>query len=400
MPFNSRAFRVLIASPSDVEQEREIAVKVIQEWNDLYSYTRGVVLLPLRWETHASPEYGTRPQEVINKAIVDQCDLLVGIFWTRIGTPTGIADSGTLEEILRVAKAGKPIMLYFSRVGADPAELDLVQVERLNAFKVATASNALTESYKSHIDFRDKFARQLELKVRDLQRADAAGGPPPISVAVASDDLKLLEPSPASRQVEVIHVSDFETGIRGDDKAIERRRAALRSYLRRAATSPIVLAITNSGPSSIRNLYIEIDVSASEGLSVADKAPPRARRTIFDDAIWHMELKGFESDVEPDWKVPEAPWTEDFELEDGFKKTDHGWRLAFEWSALQPNRTRFVKPVLFVTAKRSGNVTIQAKVFADALAEPVSLELLLEVAVLQREVRVAELLEGSGPSSA
>jgi len=114
MPYNSRAYSILIASPSDVEEEREIAVKVIREWNDLHSYSRGVVLLPLRWETHSAAEYGTRPQEVINRAIVDQCDLLVGIFWTRVGTPTGEAESGTLEEISRAAKAGKPIMLYFS----------------------------------------------------------------------------------------------------------------------------------------------------------------------------------------------------------------------------------------------------------------------------------------------
>jgi hypothetical protein len=48
MPYDTRTYRILIASPSDVDEEREIAVKVIQEWNDLYSYSRKVVLLPLR----------------------------------------------------------------------------------------------------------------------------------------------------------------------------------------------------------------------------------------------------------------------------------------------------------------------------------------------------------------
>lgn len=90
MPYDRRTYRVLIASPSDVEDEREIAVRVIQEWNDLHSYNREIVLLPLRWETHAAPEYGVRPQEVINRQIVDNCDLLIGVFWTRIGTPTGV----------------------------------------------------------------------------------------------------------------------------------------------------------------------------------------------------------------------------------------------------------------------------------------------------------------------
>src|ERR1043166_3914515 len=138
MAYDSRAYRILIASPGDVDEEREICVRVIQEWNDLNSYTRKVVLLPLRWETHTAPEYGTRPQEVINRAIVDQCDLLVGVFWTRIGTPTGVADSGTLEEIERVGKAGKPVMLYFSRVEIDPERIEVDQIEKLKQFREKT----------------------------------------------------------------------------------------------------------------------------------------------------------------------------------------------------------------------------------------------------------------------
>jgi hypothetical protein len=37
MAYASRTYRILVASPSDVEEERDVAVKVIQEWNDLYS---------------------------------------------------------------------------------------------------------------------------------------------------------------------------------------------------------------------------------------------------------------------------------------------------------------------------------------------------------------------------
>jgi len=50
MAYDSRTYRILIASPSDVEEERDVAVNVIQEWNDLNSYSRKVTLLPLRWE--------------------------------------------------------------------------------------------------------------------------------------------------------------------------------------------------------------------------------------------------------------------------------------------------------------------------------------------------------------
>jgi hypothetical protein len=143
----------------------------------LYSHSRKVTLLPLRWETHTAPDYGTRPQEGINRAIVDECDLLVGIFWI-IGSPTGVADSGTLEEIERVGKAGKPIMLYFSRVEIDPDRIDVSQIESLKRFKEKTYPKGLVESYKKIIEFRDKFAKQLELKIRDLQRSEASGAIP------------------------------------------------------------------------------------------------------------------------------------------------------------------------------------------------------------------------------
>ncbi|HKR14059.1 MAG TPA: hypothetical protein VJT15_18495 [Pyrinomonadaceae bacterium] len=149
-------------------EEREIAVRAIQEWNDLNSAERELVLLPVRWETHSSPEYGTTPQEVLNRQIVDRSDLLLGIFWTRIGTPTGAADSGTLEEIARVAAQGKPVMLYFSRAMQEPDRIDLEQLAKLRDFKARTYDKALVETFSSHNEFREKLAKQLEIQVRSL----------------------------------------------------------------------------------------------------------------------------------------------------------------------------------------------------------------------------------------
>lgn len=168
MSYSARVYRILIASPSDVAEERDIAVTTIQQWNDLNSSERQLVLLPLRWETHSAPEYGRRPQEVINRQVVDQSDLLVGIFWTRIGSPTGLADSGTLEEIERVAKQGKPVMLYFSQSKQDPDRIDLEQLQKLRDFKKMTFPKALVESYATQIEFRDKLAKQLEIQLRTL----------------------------------------------------------------------------------------------------------------------------------------------------------------------------------------------------------------------------------------
>jgi hypothetical protein len=53
------------------------------------------------WRTHSHPAAGARPQALLNKQVVDRCDILVGVFRLRFGTPTGVADSGTEEAIRR-----------------------------------------------------------------------------------------------------------------------------------------------------------------------------------------------------------------------------------------------------------------------------------------------------------
>jgi len=170
MSFNATIYRVLIASPSDVGEEREITTRIIQSWNDVNSFSKKIVLLPIKWETHSTPSYDTRPQEAINKQIVDSVDLVIGLFWAKIGSDTGTEISGTIEEIKRAANNGKDVMIYFSKRGVDPSEIDIDQLKTLNDFKSSVFKKALVENYTSLVDFRDKLSRQLEFKVRELQK--------------------------------------------------------------------------------------------------------------------------------------------------------------------------------------------------------------------------------------
>jgi len=85
----------MVASPSDVSQERVIVRDVIAEWNAVHAKDRKTVLIPLGWETHATPEMGDRPQAIISGQLLKDADLRVAMFWTRKGSPTGVANSGT-----------------------------------------------------------------------------------------------------------------------------------------------------------------------------------------------------------------------------------------------------------------------------------------------------------------
>ena len=113
MSFPATTYRVLIASPSDLTEERETATMAINDWNALHAAAEGVVLLPVKWETNARPESRVRPQGAINAQIVQPCDILIGLFWTKLGTSTGVADPGTVEEIDQFVEQQKPALLYF-----------------------------------------------------------------------------------------------------------------------------------------------------------------------------------------------------------------------------------------------------------------------------------------------
>jgi hypothetical protein len=114
MPYTATVLPVMIASPGDVREYRTVARDVISEWNHIHSETHKTVMLPVGWDTHSSPELGASPQDLINDRVLEDCDLLIGIFWTRLGSPTTRAPSGTVEEIQRHVRAGKPAMVYFS----------------------------------------------------------------------------------------------------------------------------------------------------------------------------------------------------------------------------------------------------------------------------------------------
>ena len=165
MSYDANVFNVMIASPADVASERSIIREMIYEWNAVHSRARQIVLLPVGWESHSSPEMGKRPQEIINDQILYKCDLLVGVFWTRIGTSTGKYASGTVEEIEKHIDAGKPTMLYFSEQPARPDSVDSEQYEKLKAFKESCKNRGLYETYDSYAEFKEKFYHHLQIKM-------------------------------------------------------------------------------------------------------------------------------------------------------------------------------------------------------------------------------------------
>jgi hypothetical protein len=176
MPKQGVTYEVLIASPSDVVAERDIVSECAREWSSAHAAS-GVQVRPVRWELDTIPALGDRAQAVINHQLVDDADILIGLFKARIGTPTGISASGTIEEIDRFVAAGKPVMLYFS-TGPILHNHDQQQFRLLRDYKNQIASRGIYAEFADEGELRQKFSRNLAaMMVRSS--ANQSPGPAP-----------------------------------------------------------------------------------------------------------------------------------------------------------------------------------------------------------------------------
>lgn len=172
MPVEAKIYRVFIASPEDVIEERNIIRNEIARWNAIHAVDQKMILIATGWETDATPDLREPGQAVVNRQLVDTCDLLIGIFWTRLGTPTLQALSGTVEEIERARNAGKRCMIYFSDKEVSPSKIDREQYEQLQKYCQELRSIGLANNYSSSEDFKERVFRHLTSAIIEIARED------------------------------------------------------------------------------------------------------------------------------------------------------------------------------------------------------------------------------------
>ena len=205
MPFTATVLRLMIASPGDVQAERSIVREVVSEWNSTNGPHSSVMLLAVGWETDVAPEMGDAPQKIIAKRILGNADLLVGMFWTRLGTPTASYASGAVEEIEEHIKLGKPAMLYFSSAPAPLDSVDADQYRALKAFRDSCKTRGLFATYSDVDDFRRKFSRDLQITMNSqgvpssgtASQSTAPSGSRGSKEPLSSDAAALLEAASA-----------------------------------------------------------------------------------------------------------------------------------------------------------------------------------------------------------
>ena len=140
--------RIVAASPGDVRPERDVLPSVVEEIRGVAA-DRGLYLELSRWETDAHPGFHPEgPQGLIDPILkIGDCDLLIGIFWKRFGTPTADGKTGTEHEFTLAHEAWKEkgtpqIFVYFNEKAYTPK------------------SKAETEQWGQVLEFKEKFPKE------------------------------------------------------------------------------------------------------------------------------------------------------------------------------------------------------------------------------------------------
>ncbi|MGW1151134.1 DUF4062 domain-containing protein [Streptomyces rubiginosohelvolus] len=199
MVANIREVVVFIASPGDVQGEREAVRKAAESLNNSHSAVSPVRIRVTGWE-HVQPEH-ERPQEVINE-LVDECDIFIGVLHKKWGSPTGQYDSGFEEEYERALSrrklSGSPEMpIYFKQIEKDflidPGE-HLKKVLKFQS-RFQEEHSALYREFASLEDFKLKIYMYLNSLIISKLKSDGSNDGDEGNAA------KLLQPS-----AELVHL--------------------------------------------------------------------------------------------------------------------------------------------------------------------------------------------------
>jgi hypothetical protein len=101
--------KVVVASPNDVQEERDSLQEILEDINQQIAIFFGLYLDLVRYEDDAFPgfhKYG--PQGLIDEILqIKDCDVFIGIFWKKFGTPTNMEQLEQNMNLNKHTKHGK-----------------------------------------------------------------------------------------------------------------------------------------------------------------------------------------------------------------------------------------------------------------------------------------------------
>lgn len=186
MPELVSKYRIFLASPSDLMEEREAIDEVVSELNNTYGLSNNIVLELLKWEKNSAPGISLDGIQSIINTDIPKYDLFIGLLWMRFGTPTESFGSGTEEEFeiayKRYISNEEPIQILFYFKNSPPQSLDNINIEQLSKVRV----------FKEGLKSKNVFTWNFNLK-EELEKYLRTHIPSRISTLVSNSKLPALK---------------------------------------------------------------------------------------------------------------------------------------------------------------------------------------------------------------
>lgn len=176
MSRNITQYDLLISCPGDAANAVDVIKCVVEEFNQQFSDALGITIRWRYWKDSVYAESGGKPQDLLNKQIVDTSDLAVAIFKTRFGSPTDNYGSGTEEEIERMLSEGRQVFMFFDESPVSPADFDSAEYQRVQEFKGRYKDKGIFWTYKSEDEFKNVFRAHITRHFMTLSNENAAEG--------------------------------------------------------------------------------------------------------------------------------------------------------------------------------------------------------------------------------
>ncbi|MDQ3744020.1 MAG: DUF4062 domain-containing protein [Acidobacteriota bacterium] len=192
-PPTLKQYHVFLATPCDVNEERQLVQQFFERYNRHTAQLWGVRFEVVDYDNYATVGVG-RPQELITQQTLERFKeslaLVIGIMAQRFGSPTGEAESGTEEEfrwaLAHYRQHGFPeIKWFFKRIERfvappDPEAITeaAAQWQKVRTFReeLKTLPMYLAE-YPDTANFRETFENDLNRWLAERARPWVAAAP-------------------------------------------------------------------------------------------------------------------------------------------------------------------------------------------------------------------------------
>lgn len=221
-----RQFRIFLASPGDVTEERRLAGEVFEQLRHELRFRDELNLQKIAWDQPGQAialPMGMTPQQAISQGLMQpcECDLVLILLWSRMGTPLPPEYvkpdgsrylSGTEWEYWNAMQAfrvhGKPRIWMYHRSAEPMVHLGdphlsekREQWQRLQSFlgMIRNPDGSIAHGLNSYLDAAD-FRRQLESHLRhELERFLREAVAPPVTASTnPTTPLHAVQTEPSS----------------------------------------------------------------------------------------------------------------------------------------------------------------------------------------------------------